>query len=45
MRVVNDIYDKVDFDGMRLLNFKVKSLQVRRVFFSNWDPKLFGQDI
>ncbi|XP_075879064.1 disintegrin and metalloproteinase domain-containing protein 10 isoform X2 [Nelusetta ayraudi] len=28
IRVVNDIYDKVDFDGMRLLNFKVKSLRV-----------------
>ncbi|XP_042337058.1 disintegrin and metalloproteinase domain-containing protein 10 [Plectropomus leopardus] len=28
MRAVNDIYDKVDFDGIKLINFKVKSLQV-----------------
>ncbi|KAL4658865.1 disintegrin and metalloproteinase domain-containing protein 10-like [Arapaima gigas] len=28
MRVVNDIYDKVDFDGIQLINFKVKSLSV-----------------
>ncbi|XP_047442219.1 disintegrin and metalloproteinase domain-containing protein 10 [Mugil cephalus] len=25
---VNDIYDKVDFDGIKLINFKVKSLTV-----------------
>lgn len=29
MRAVNDIYDKVDFDGIKLINFKVKTLQVR----------------
>uniref|UniRef100_A0AAV2L2C6 ADAM10 endopeptidase n=1 Tax=Knipowitschia caucasica TaxID=637954 RepID=A0AAV2L2C6_KNICA len=28
IRAVNDIYDKVDFDGIKLVNFKVKSLQV-----------------
>ncbi|XP_070688579.1 disintegrin and metalloproteinase domain-containing protein 10 [Pempheris klunzingeri] len=28
MRAVNDIYDKVDFDGIKLINFKVKSLTV-----------------
>lgn len=28
MRAVNDIYDKVDFDGIKLINFKVKSLRV-----------------
>ncbi|XP_029285994.1 disintegrin and metalloproteinase domain-containing protein 10 [Cottoperca gobio] len=28
MRAVNDIYDKVDFDGIKLINFKVKSLNV-----------------
>ncbi|XP_054459396.1 disintegrin and metalloproteinase domain-containing protein 10 isoform X1 [Anoplopoma fimbria] len=28
IRAVNDIYDKVDFDGIELLNFKVKSLRV-----------------
>ncbi|KAE8294209.1 Disintegrin and metalloproteinase domain-containing protein 10 [Larimichthys crocea] len=28
MRAVNDIYDKVDFDGIKLINFKVKTLQV-----------------
>ncbi|KAM8888040.1 disintegrin and metalloproteinase domain-containing protein 10 isoform 1-T6 [Synchiropus picturatus] len=28
IRAVNDIYDKVDFDGIRLVNFKVKSLHV-----------------
>ncbi|KAM4629073.1 disintegrin and metalloproteinase domain-containing protein 10 [Polymixia lowei] len=28
MRAVNDIYDKVDFDGIKLINFKVKSLSV-----------------
>uniref|UniRef100_A0A3Q3R0Z5 ADAM10 endopeptidase n=1 Tax=Monopterus albus TaxID=43700 RepID=A0A3Q3R0Z5_MONAL len=26
MRTVNDIYDRVDFDGIKLVNFKVKSL-------------------
>lgn len=29
MRAVNDIYDKVDFDGIKLINFKVQSLTVR----------------
>lgn len=29
MRAVNDVYDKVDFDGIKLVNFKVKSLRVR----------------
>uniref|UniRef100_A0A8D0CU32 Si:ch1073-396h14.1 n=1 Tax=Sander lucioperca TaxID=283035 RepID=A0A8D0CU32_SANLU len=28
VRVVNDIYEKVDFDGIKLINFKVKSLHV-----------------
>uniref|UniRef100_A0A8C5EHA3 ADAM10 endopeptidase n=1 Tax=Gouania willdenowi TaxID=441366 RepID=A0A8C5EHA3_GOUWI len=28
IRAVNDIYDKVDFDGIKLINFKVKSLRV-----------------
>ncbi|KAG5850792.1 disintegrin and metalloproteinase domain-containing protein 10 [Anguilla anguilla] len=28
MKAVNDIYDKVDFDGIKLINFKVKSLRV-----------------
>lgn len=28
MRAVNDIYDKVDFNGIKLVNFKVKSLYV-----------------
>ncbi|KAM3620446.1 uncharacterized protein V6R79_023614 [Siganus canaliculatus] len=28
MRAVNDIYDKVDFDGIKLINFRVKSLKV-----------------
>ncbi|KAK0132059.1 Disintegrin and metalloproteinase domain-containing protein 10 [Merluccius polli] len=28
MRAINDIYDKVDFDGIKLINFKVKSLTV-----------------
>lgn len=28
IRAVNDIYDKVDFDGIKLINFKVKSLKV-----------------
>ncbi|KAM4740038.1 disintegrin and metalloproteinase domain-containing protein 10 [Anableps anableps] len=28
MRGVNDIYDKADFDGIKLINFKVKSLRV-----------------
>ncbi|XP_077440563.1 disintegrin and metalloproteinase domain-containing protein 10 isoform X2 [Vanacampus margaritifer] len=28
MRAVNDIYDKVEFDGIKLINFKVKSLTV-----------------
>uniref|UniRef100_A0A667Z5U1 Si:ch1073-396h14.1 n=1 Tax=Myripristis murdjan TaxID=586833 RepID=A0A667Z5U1_9TELE len=26
---VNDVYDKVDFDGIKLINFKVKTLSVR----------------
>ncbi|KAM9385116.1 disintegrin and metalloproteinase domain-containing protein 10 [Pholidichthys leucotaenia] len=28
MRAVNDIYDRVEFDGIKLINFKVKSLSV-----------------
>ncbi|XP_055077278.1 disintegrin and metalloproteinase domain-containing protein 10 [Periophthalmus magnuspinnatus] len=28
IRAVNDIYDKVDFNGIKLINFKVKSLRV-----------------
>ncbi|XP_014900878.1 disintegrin and metalloproteinase domain-containing protein 10 [Poecilia latipinna] len=28
MRAVNNIYNKVDFDGIKLINFKVKSLRV-----------------
>ncbi|KAG7230796.1 hypothetical protein INR49_019610, partial [Caranx melampygus] len=28
IRAVNDIYDKVDFDGIKLINFRVKSLSV-----------------
>ncbi|XP_022049988.2 disintegrin and metalloproteinase domain-containing protein 10 [Acanthochromis polyacanthus] len=28
IRAVNDIFDKVDFDGVKLINFKVKSLRV-----------------
>ncbi|KAG9350692.1 hypothetical protein JZ751_024581 [Albula glossodonta] len=28
MRAVNDIYDKADFGGIKLINFKVKSLSV-----------------
>lgn len=28
MRAVNDIYDKADFEGIKLINFKVKSLTV-----------------
>ncbi|MGH0182770.1 UNVERIFIED_CONTAM: hypothetical protein FKN15_010424 [Acipenser sinensis] len=28
MRAVNDIYDKADFEGIRLINFKVKTLHV-----------------
>ncbi|KAM9762487.1 disintegrin and metalloproteinase domain-containing protein 10 isoform 2-T2 [Menidia menidia] len=28
MRAVNDIYDKADFEGIKLINFKVKSLHV-----------------
>lgn len=28
MRAVNDIYDKMDFNGIKLVNFKVKSLHV-----------------
>uniref|UniRef100_A0A671VJI1 ADAM10 endopeptidase n=1 Tax=Sparus aurata TaxID=8175 RepID=A0A671VJI1_SPAAU len=28
MRAVNDVFDKVDFDGIKLINFKVKSLRV-----------------
>ncbi|XP_077391256.1 disintegrin and metalloproteinase domain-containing protein 10 isoform X2 [Festucalex cinctus] len=28
MRAVNDIYDKVEFDGIKLINFKVKSLTI-----------------
>ncbi|CAM9335868.1 unnamed protein product, partial [Lampetra planeri] len=31
MRAVNDIFDKVDFDGIKLINFKVKSLTVMNV--------------
>lgn len=31
IRAVNDIYDKVNFDGIKLINFKVKSLKVSRV--------------
>ncbi|XP_061539640.1 disintegrin and metalloproteinase domain-containing protein 10 isoform X1 [Phycodurus eques] len=31
MRAVNDIYDKVEFDGIKLINFKVKSLTVMTV--------------
>ena len=32
VRAVNDIYDKVDFEGIKLINFKVKSLTVRNLF-------------
>ena len=32
IRAVNDIYDKVDFEGIKLINFKVKSLTVRILF-------------
>ncbi|CAK6955449.1 disintegrin and metalloproteinase domain-containing protein 10 isoform X1 [Scomber scombrus] len=28
VRAVNDIYDKVDFEGVKLINFRVKSLHV-----------------
>ncbi|XP_013869658.1 disintegrin and metalloproteinase domain-containing protein 10 [Austrofundulus limnaeus] len=28
LRAVNDIYNKADFDGIKLINFKVKSLRV-----------------
>ncbi|XP_048109384.1 LOW QUALITY PROTEIN: disintegrin and metalloproteinase domain-containing protein 10 [Alosa alosa] len=28
MRAVNDVYDKADFEGIKLINFKVKSLSV-----------------
>ncbi|MEQ2280924.1 hypothetical protein AMECASPLE_025158, partial [Ameca splendens] len=28
MQAVNDIYDKADFNGIKLINFKVKSLRV-----------------
>ncbi|XP_053286713.1 disintegrin and metalloproteinase domain-containing protein 10 isoform X1 [Pleuronectes platessa] len=28
MQAVNDVFDKVDFDGVKLINFKVKSLSV-----------------
>ncbi|KAK2907836.1 hypothetical protein Q8A73_008909 [Channa argus] len=28
IRAVNDIYDNVDFDGMKLINFQVKSLSI-----------------
>ncbi|XP_018528908.1 disintegrin and metalloproteinase domain-containing protein 10 [Lates calcarifer] len=28
MRAVNDVFDKADFDGIKLINFKVKSLHV-----------------
>ncbi|KAK2835569.1 hypothetical protein Q5P01_016053 [Channa striata] len=28
IRAVNDIYDNVDFDGIKLINFKVKSLSI-----------------
>ncbi|XP_055796556.1 disintegrin and metalloproteinase domain-containing protein 10 [Salvelinus fontinalis] len=30
VRAVNDIYDKADFDGLKLINFRVKSLSVMR---------------
>lgn len=29
MKAVNDIYDKANFDGIDLINFKVKFLTVR----------------
>lgn len=29
MRAVNDVYDNVDFGGIKLVNFQVKSLRVR----------------
>lgn len=32
MKAVNDIYDKADFDGIELVNFKVKFLTVRSLF-------------
>ncbi len=34
MKAVNDIYDKADFDGIELINFKVKFLTVRSSFWS-----------
>ncbi|XP_061739217.1 disintegrin and metalloproteinase domain-containing protein 10 isoform X1 [Nerophis ophidion] len=30
MRAVNDVYDKVEFDGIKLIHFKLKSLTVMR---------------
>lgn len=32
MKAVNDIYDRADFDGIQLVNFKVKFLTVRNLF-------------
>lgn len=41
MSAVNDIYNKADFDGIRLINFKVKSLSVRNgQSFTNIQPWL-----
>lgn len=34
MKAINDIYDKADFDGIELVNFKVKFLSVRSLFWS-----------
>lgn len=34
MKAVNDIYDKAEFDGIELVNFKVKFLTVRSLFWS-----------
>lgn len=31
MRAVNDIYDKTDFNGIKLINFKIKTLRVSLV--------------
>lgn len=36
MWAVNDIYDKADFDGIKLINFKVKSLKVSWRVFCNF---------
>lgn len=33
MKAVNDIYDRADFDGIQLVNFKVKFLTVSQLFF------------